>query len=66
MVPGPPLARHAPQQAAAVEAVSRVTLERHSAAGEVALVTHFGAELRHAWFIAVGQLETCGDRTRTP
>ena len=54
MVPRPPLARHATQDAAAMETVARVAAVGDGAAGEVALVADFGAKLGHSRVLAVG------------
>lgn len=57
VVPRPPLAGHALEDAAAVQGVALVAAERDGAAGKVALVADFEAELRHAGVVTVGQLE---------
>ena len=64
MVPRPPLARHATQDAAAMETVARVAAVGDGAAGEVALVADFGAKLGHSRVLAVGELKTFRTRER--
>lgn len=58
MVPCSSFPGHTSQQAAAVERVARVALVRDGTSCEVALVADFGAELRHAWLVTVGEFKT--------